>query len=64
MNKQGLQEHLINQTLPESDEGRIEANNESEKHDILPLAGSSRKSSGQNCVCKDRVKAYRMLRKE
>lgn len=63
-NEKRLQEHLINQTPPESDEERIDATNEREEHNILPLAGSSRKSSGRRRVRKDRAKAYRMLTKE
>ena len=64
-NEKRLQEHLINQTPPESDKERIKANNKREEHNILPLAGSSTKSSGRKCVGlhKDRAKAYRMLTK-
>lgn len=55
---------MINQTLSESNEERIVANNEREEHNVLLLARSNKKSSGWKCVHKDRVKAYKMMTKE
>ena len=49
-NKKRLQGDLIHQTLPKSDEERIEANNEHKEYNILPLFGISSKSCGQNLV--------------